>query len=309
MAEVVAPAGTCRLRPSAAPRRPRSIAGKALMSGVAVCAAVFATAQQLSAPTPPCFAALAGGNIPSLALAPPRAATGMRGDVALRAEDEDDDEDGPRQFILRPWKGSARYKRYNGYVYRKKKIPGVRLRLERWGDGHWPYYRIKACFQRSHPKRSGRYLEQVGWYDPMKEVSHPRFFKIKADRAVFWLRNGAQPTDMVASLLDRAGIIRRTGPTSKHGEWEWRVPLDSGPEAPLGWSYDGPHEVTWNNMPDIKHRRGHPHSKNFRNIPLIERYGFKGYEKIPIDLDAVSMPLDGDSLIESFGNTELPIYK
>merc|ERR1719492_36083 len=124
--------------------------------------------------------------------------------------------------------------------------------------GKRPFYRIKAAFQPRKQHRSGRFLESLGFWDPMREVDDPKFMKLKADRAVFWLRAGAQPTDMVASLLDRVGIIRRTGPLSTLGEWEWRIPPTSGPEAPEGWSYDGVHEVTWGNKPMINHRKGHP---------------------------------------------------
>jgi len=279
--------------------------GKVLSAAVAIGAAAFAAARQVAVPELPAFA-LAGESLPTL-VPPPRMAARARDGVVMRAE-EGDEEEKRFAFKLRPWKGTSRYKTYDGYVFRKKKIPGVRLRLDRWGQSKFPYYRIKAAFQKRRPNRSGRFLESVGWWDPMRDFDDVRFFKLKADRCIFWLRNGAQPTDMVANLLDIAGIIRRTGPHSKYGEWEWRVPRDSGPEAPAGWSYDGPHEITWANKPQIHHRRGHPHSKNFNKIPLIERYGFKGYSKIPIDSETVSTPLVGDTLLESFSNTELPIY-
>lgn len=209
----------------------------------------------------------------------------------------------------RKYKGSFRFPGYDGYVHKKHDLPGIRIRLDRWGTSHHPFYRIKASFQKSRPRKSGRYLENIGWYDPMREVEDPKFFSLKADRAIYWLRAGAHPTDMVASLLDRAGIIRRTGPYPKMGEWEWRVPKTTGPDAPEGWSYDAGHVITWNNIPMIKHRWGHPHqAKTIRKRPIIERYGFTGYEKIPLDHDAMSEPLAGNSLLHQLGNTELPIF-
>lgn len=208
------------------------------------------------------------------------------------------------------WKGSHRFSGYEGFVFQRKHIPGLKIRLDRYGVGKSPFYRIKACFHIKTPNRSGRYLEQIGWWDPMLQVDHPKFFKMKCDRAVYWLRRGAQPTDMVASLLDRAGIIRRTGLHSVQGEWEWRVPKDSGPEAPEGWSYDGPHEVTWGNKPRCKKsKKRSPFSlEKVKKLPLVERHGFKGYERIPMERDVLTEPVTKSALLEAFGNTQLPMY-
>lgn len=208
------------------------------------------------------------------------------------------------------WKGNYKFSRYEGFEYHRKRIPGLTIRLDRYGTGKSPFYRIKAVFHASTPNRSGRFLEQLGYWDPMLEVDHPKFFKMKCDRAVFWLRQGARPTDMVASLLDRAGIIRRTGMYSKGGEWEWRVPKDSGPEAPEGWKYDGPHEVTWGNKPMRKKSKNRKpfNIKTIKKLPLVERHGFKGYERIPIERDVLSEPVTKSALLEAFGNTQLPMY-
>jgi len=145
----------------------------------------------------------------------------------------------------------------------------------------------------------------------MREFDDPRAFTIKADRCVYWMRKGAQPTDGVANLLDIAGIIRRTGQFSKRGEWEWRVDPMSGPEAPEGWNYDGPHKVTWGNKPNVHNHKGKINNdvEKVRKIPLIERYGFRGYTRIPIDEVALSDPLSKSPLLESFPNTELPVYE
>lgn len=75
----------------------------------------------------------------------------------------------------------------------------VHLRLQRFGAKKRPFYRIVAADSRS--KRDGRFLEQVGTYDPMKD---PAEIRLKTDRVDYWLSVGARPTDTVASLIRRA---------------------------------------------------------------------------------------------------------
>lgn len=65
-----------------------------------------------------------------------------------------------------------------------------------------PFYRIVVA-NASSP-RDGRFIEQVGFYDPMTD---PATVKIDADKAVLWLRRGAQPTDTTADLLRKAGVM------------------------------------------------------------------------------------------------------
>lgn len=74
----------------------------------------------------------------------------------------------------------------------------VHLRLQRFGAKKRPYYRIVAADARA--KRDGRFLEQVGTYDPMQNPSAIRF---KTDRLEYWLSVGAKPTDTTASLIRR----------------------------------------------------------------------------------------------------------
>ncbi len=61
-----------------------------------------------------------------------------------------------------------------------------------------PFYRIVVTEQRS--KRDGRFVEVLGFYDP---CSMPEQIKIDQDRVAHWVRNGAQPTDVVSRLLKR----------------------------------------------------------------------------------------------------------
>ena len=80
----------------------------------------------------------------------------------------------------------------------------VKLRLQRFGTKKKPFYRVVAAD--SKKPRDGRYLEIVGVYDPTKE---PAYVNIDQEKILKWLRNGAQPTDTVRSLLSKAGIIRQ----------------------------------------------------------------------------------------------------
>jgi small subunit ribosomal protein S16 len=80
----------------------------------------------------------------------------------------------------------------------------VKLRLQRFGTKKKPFYRVVAADSRK--PRDGRYLEIIGLYDPTKK---PAFVQIDNEKALNWLRNGAQPTDTVRSLFSKAGIIRQ----------------------------------------------------------------------------------------------------
>lgn len=78
----------------------------------------------------------------------------------------------------------------------------VKIRLRRLGAKKAPFYRIVVADSRS--PRDGRFIEEIGYYDPTKE---PSIVKIDADKAKQWLANGAQPTDTVRALLKKAEIL------------------------------------------------------------------------------------------------------
>ncbi len=78
----------------------------------------------------------------------------------------------------------------------------VKLRLQRLGKKKQPYYRIVAADSRS--PRDGKFIEVVGTYNPRL---NPPEVNIKEDKAIKWLKNGAQPTDTVRSLLKKEGIL------------------------------------------------------------------------------------------------------
>lgn len=77
----------------------------------------------------------------------------------------------------------------------------VKIRLKRMGKKKAPFYRIVVADGRS--PRDGRFIEEIGTYDPNKEPSE---FKVNEEAAKRWLNNGAQPTDVVGKIFKAAGI-------------------------------------------------------------------------------------------------------
>jgi small subunit ribosomal protein S16 len=77
----------------------------------------------------------------------------------------------------------------------------VKIRLKRMGQKKAPFYRVIVADARS--PRDGRFIDEIGYYDPNKE---PSVIKIDADKAQKWLSTGAQPTATVAKLLKIAGV-------------------------------------------------------------------------------------------------------
>ena len=77
----------------------------------------------------------------------------------------------------------------------------VKMRLRRMGQKKAPFYRIVVSDSRS--PRDGRFIEEIGTYDPNTD---PSSFKFNEEAAKKWLANGAQPTETVAKLLKAAGI-------------------------------------------------------------------------------------------------------
>lgn len=83
----------------------------------------------------------------------------------------------------------------------------VAIRLSRGGAKKRPYYRIVVADSRS--PRDGRYLEQIGTYNPLLAKDSPERVKLNEDRARHWLGVGATPSDRVLRFLDAAGIMER----------------------------------------------------------------------------------------------------
>ena len=78
----------------------------------------------------------------------------------------------------------------------------VKMRLRSMGAKKAPFYRIVVADER-YP-RDGRFIEEIGYYDPTKE---PSVVKVDAEAAKKWLANGAQPTDTVKVILKKEGIL------------------------------------------------------------------------------------------------------
>ncbi|MBQ7547345.1 MAG: 30S ribosomal protein S16 [Clostridia bacterium] len=78
----------------------------------------------------------------------------------------------------------------------------VKIRLRRMGAKKAPFYRVVVADSR-YP-RDGRFIEEIGTYDPLKD---PAEIKIDAEKAQQWIKNGAQPTDTVKVLFKKSGIL------------------------------------------------------------------------------------------------------
>lgn len=78
----------------------------------------------------------------------------------------------------------------------------VKIRLRRMGAKKAPFYRVIVADSRT--PRDGRFIEEIGYYNPITE---PAEVKIDAEKAKEWMSNGAQPSDTVRRLFKKAGII------------------------------------------------------------------------------------------------------
>ena len=79
----------------------------------------------------------------------------------------------------------------------------VKIRLRRLGAKKAPFYRVVVADSRF--PRDGRFIEEIGYYDPNKD---PAEVKIDGDKAKQWIANGAQPTDTVKALLKKNGVLQ-----------------------------------------------------------------------------------------------------
>ena len=89
----------------------------------------------------------------------------------------------------------------------------VKLRLKRGGSKQKPFYRIVAADARS--PRDGRFIDSIGTYNPI-----PAEYEVSIDeeKAMYWLSNGAQPTDTVRNLLSQKGIMAKFAGSKKEGK-------------------------------------------------------------------------------------------
>ena len=80
----------------------------------------------------------------------------------------------------------------------------TKIRLRRMGAKKNPFYRVVVADSRS--PRDGRFIEEIGYYDP---TENPAVIKIDEERAKYWVGTGAQPSETVKALLVKAGVIAK----------------------------------------------------------------------------------------------------
>ncbi|MGI5891387.1 MAG: 30S ribosomal protein S16 [Bacillota bacterium] len=80
----------------------------------------------------------------------------------------------------------------------------TKIRLKRMGSKKAPFYRVVVADSR-YP-RDGRFIEEIGYYDPTK---NPAVINIDADKAIKWLNNGAQVSETAKNLMKKSGILKR----------------------------------------------------------------------------------------------------
>ncbi|MFC7392527.1 30S ribosomal protein S16 [Scopulibacillus cellulosilyticus] len=80
----------------------------------------------------------------------------------------------------------------------------VKIRLKRMGAKKRPFYRVVVADSRS--PRDGRFIEEIGTYNP---VAEPAEVKINEDKALDWLQKGAQPSDTVRNLFSKQGLMEK----------------------------------------------------------------------------------------------------
>lgn len=86
----------------------------------------------------------------------------------------------------------------------------LKIRLKRMGMKKAPFYRLVVA--ESTSPRDGRFVEEIGYYDPTKQ---PAVLKIEEEKALNWLLKGATPTDTARSLLSQAGVMKRLDEAKK----------------------------------------------------------------------------------------------
>ena len=89
----------------------------------------------------------------------------------------------------------------------------VKLRLKRMGSKQKPFYRIIVADSRS--PRDGRFIATVGTYNPLLADNK---YSVKEEEIITWLKNGAQPTDTVRSILSNKGIMAKYANSKKEGK-------------------------------------------------------------------------------------------
>ena len=117
----------------------------------------------------------------------------------------------------------------------------IRIRLKRIGKKRHPFYRVVVADKPD--KRDGRFIENLGSYDPH---SDPPSIIVDGEKAKEWLKKGAQPSESAEKLLVRAGVIEKKAPVVKAKLIERygnSIPLDEPVVSPAG-IFDSPALIT-----------------------------------------------------------------
>ena len=140
----------------------------------------------------------------------------------------------------------------------------VKLRLRRKGRAHYPIYDIVAVDIRM--KRDGAFIERLGYYDPH---TAPSTISVDSDRAIYWLNNGAQPTDLVKELLSYEGVLLR-----RHMQFKGKNEEEIAQEI-------------------VKHKQV-AHDKYFRRDELRKKR-IIAKEKAKVDAEAAAVKAEADA--------------
>lgn len=100
----------------------------------------------------------------------------------------------------------------------------VRIRLARGGSKKRPFHKIVVADKRA--PRDGRFIEQIGYYNPLVEKDNPEHFKIDVEKAKAWIAKGAELTDRMERLMSAAGLIE-----AKKAKTNADQPKKSAPKA------------------------------------------------------------------------------
>ena len=82
----------------------------------------------------------------------------------------------------------------------------TKIRLRRMGAKKAPFYRVVVADSRA--PRDGRSIEEIGYFNPISDNAETNL-KIDAERAIYWLKTGAQPSETVKQLLEKAGVMEK----------------------------------------------------------------------------------------------------
>ncbi|MFH1346739.1 MAG: 30S ribosomal protein S16 [Spirochaetota bacterium] len=120
------------------------------------------------------------------------------------------------------------------------------IKLKKIGKKNQPSFRLVVSEKRS--KVTGRYVEDLGWLNPKSKE-----FKVNAERANYWIKSGAQPTDTVHNLLVKSGVIK--GPKIAVHAKSKKVPVEQAPAQPIAEIVASAEEAPAENVEETKEEK------------------------------------------------------